>query len=102
VIAGAVELLDTDSGFISIVEPDGACRVRAAHNLPEAIVGTTIEPAAGRTDVAVPVWEHNTMIGVFGVLARDGSRVFDHEDREIMELLASHVAIALDNARLYG
>ncbi len=52
--------------------------------------------------VAVPVWWQGRMIGVFGVLARDRSRVFTVQDREILEVLASHVAIALENARLYS
>ena len=41
-------------------------------------------------------------MGVFGVLAEDRSRVFNAQDREVMELLANHVAIAIENARLYG
>lgn len=52
--------------------------------------------------VAVPVWWKDRLIGVFGVLARDRSRVFNAQDREIMELLAGHVATAFENARLYG
>jgi signal transduction histidine kinase len=51
--------------------------------------------------VAVPVWWQDRLIGVFGVLTSDRSRVFNAQDREIMELLAGHVAIALENARLY-
>ena len=42
------------------------------------------------------------MIGVFCVLAEDPARLFKVQDRDVMELLASHVAIALENARLYG
>jgi GAF domain-containing protein len=52
--------------------------------------------------VAVPVWWQGQMMGVFGVLARDPARVFNAQDREVMELLANHVAIAIENARLYG
>jgi signal transduction histidine kinase len=133
VIAGAVELLDTDAGVISLIDQDGTMRIRAVHNLPEEIVGRVIAPGEGITGqvratcqavvieqyardlprplqdapliesgVAVPVWWQDRMLGVFGVLASDRSRVFSAQDREIMELLASHVAIALDNARLYG
>jgi signal transduction histidine kinase len=109
VIAGAVELLDTDGGVISLIDQDGTMRIRAVHNLPEAIVGRRVAPGEALSNrwelesgVAVPVWWQDRMIGVFGVLARDPARVFSAQDREIMELLASHVAIALDNARLYG
>jgi signal transduction histidine kinase len=109
VIAGAVDLLDTDGGAISLIDQDGTMRIRAVHNLPETIVGRVIGPGEdisglvhGESGIAVPVWSQERMIGVFGVMARDRSRVFSAQDREIMELLASHVAIALDNARLYG
>jgi signal transduction histidine kinase len=133
VIAGAAELLDTDSGVISLMEDDGGTRIRAVHNLPLDLVGRLIEPGEGlsgqvvltrqpvvvdnytrdlprplreglpvESGVAVPVWWHDRMVGVFGVLARDRSRLFSAEDREIMELLASQVAIAFDNARLYS
>jgi signal transduction histidine kinase len=133
VIAGAVELLESDSGVISLIGPDGLTHIRAVHNLPSALVGRRIEPGEGLigevlrsrqpavvdnyqrdlprplqegvdvgSGVAVPVWWQDRLIGVFGVLSRDRTRVFTAEDREIMELLASHVAIAFDNARLYG
>jgi signal transduction histidine kinase len=133
VIAGAVELLDTDDGVISLIDQDGTARVRAVHNLPPGVVGRPIAPGDGITGhvlvtrepvvvenyardlprplpdaphvesgVAVPVWWQGRMIGVFGVLARDPFRVFTAQDREILEVLASHVAIALENARLYG
>jgi len=55
-----------------------------------------------QSGVAVPVWWQGRMVGVFCVMARDPSRVFKIQDREVMELLANHVAIALENARLYG
>ena len=61
-----------------------------------------LEASHARSGLAVPVWWQGQMIGVFGVLAEDPTRVFKVEDREVMELLANHVAIALENARLYG
>ena len=33
VVGSAVELLDADSGVISLIDDDGAARVRAVHNL---------------------------------------------------------------------
>jgi signal transduction histidine kinase len=132
VIASAVELLDADSGVLSLIDDDDAARVRAVHNLPSGVVGTVIGPGEGITGrvletreavvvehyardlpqplldgtdidagLAVPVWWHGRMWGVFGVLSRDARRAFSPQDREVMELLASHVAIALENARLY-
>jgi len=52
--------------------------------------------------VAVPVWWQGQLTGVFALLAKDVSRVFNAQDREVMELLASHLAIAIENARLYA
>jgi signal transduction histidine kinase len=132
VIASAVELLDADAGVISLIDQDGAARIRAVHNLPPNVVGVTMSPGDGitgqvlqtreavivehyvddlprpfpeashvRSGLAVPVWWQGQMIGVFCVLAEDPARVFKVQDREVMELLANHVAIALENARLY-
>ena len=133
VLGGAVQLLEADSGVISLIDSDGTARVRAVHNLDPAFAGHVIAPGEGVTGqvllarqtmvvdryteelphplvespnvesgVAVPVWWQDRMIGVFGVMASARSRLFNAQDREIMELLASHVAIALENARLYG
>jgi signal transduction histidine kinase len=133
VIGSAVELLGANSGVISLLDGDGTARIRAAHNMSPAVVGTVIPAGHGITGqvvatcqavvvadyerdlphplpdaphveagVAVPIWWQGRMVGVFGVLATDRTRVFTAQDREIMELLASHVAIALENARLYG
>ena len=49
VIAGAVELLDTDDGVISLVSDAGAARIRAVHNLPADFVGRVIAPGEGIT-----------------------------------------------------
>src|SRR5439155_4047708 len=133
VVASAVELLDGTNGLISLIDPDGAARVRAVHNLPEHVVGAVLAPGEGITGqvlatrqavvverysqdlpkplveaaraeagVAVPVWWQGQLMGVFGVMAADPARIFNAQDREVMELLANHVAIAIENARLYG
>jgi GAF domain-containing protein len=133
VVANAVELLEGTSGVISLIDRDGAARVRAVHNLPEHMVGALLAPGEGITGqvlatrqavvvehygkdlpkplveagkaeagVAVPVWWQGQLMGVFGVLAEDRARIFNAQDREVMELLANHVAIAIENARLYG
>lgn len=132
VVGSAVELLEGNTGVITLMDPDGVGRIRAVHNLPQHLVGAELSPGDGITGqvlatgeavvehymqellkpfaevtraaagVAVPVWWQGQLMGVFGVLAEDRSRVFDAHDREVMDLLANHVAIAIDNARLYG
>jgi len=132
VVASAVELLEGTNGVISLIDRDGAARVRAVHNLPQHVVGAVLAPGEGITGqvlatrqavvvehyvqdlqplveaaraeagLAVPVWWQGQLMGVFGVLAEDRSRVFNAQDREVMELLANHVGIAIENARLYG
>src|SRR5438876_677147 len=67
-------------------------------DLPKPLV----EAARAEAGLAVPVWWQGQLMGVFGVLAEDRSRLFNAQDREVMELLANHVAIAIENARLYG
>jgi signal transduction histidine kinase len=68
--------------------------VELPHPLPEA--------AAVESGVAVPIWWQGQLVGVIGVLTEDPSRIFNAQDREVMELLANHLAIAIENARLYG
>jgi GAF domain-containing protein len=133
VVASAVELLEGTNGVISLIDRNGAARIRAVHNLPEHMVGAVLAPGEGITGqvvatrrpvvvehyvrdlpkplaeaaraeagLAVPVWWQGQLMGVFGVLAEDRARVFNPQDREVMELLANHVAIAIENARLYG
>lgn len=63
-------------------------------------------PLAGlehlRAGIAVPIWWQSRLVGIFAVFDEHEGRVFDEHDRETMELLAQHVAIAIENARLYG
>jgi len=131
VVGSAVELLDADSGVISLIDRQGAARIRAVHNLPKCAVGSVLRPGEGisgqvlathqavvaahdrqeiappeaggvESGVAVPVWWQGQLTGVFGLLTNGASRVFNGQDREVMELLANHLAIAIGNARLYG
>jgi len=44
---GAVELLDTDSGVINLIDQDGRMHIRAVHNLPGVLVGREIEAGEG-------------------------------------------------------
>lgn len=134
VVRSAVDLLDASGGSITLMEEDGSvARMRAVHNLPEALVGQVLEPGQGitgvvletrqpvvvadyahdlptplknvvgmRASLGVPILWQGRLVGGFAVFDSQPSRLFDDHDREMMELLANHVAIALENARLYG
>ena len=73
VIGSAVELLDADSGVISLIDDDGAARVRAVHNLAseyaDYLAKRLVNDLALESGVAVPIWWQDRVIGVFGVLA---------------------------------
>lgn len=55
-----------------------------------------------RASIGVPILWQGRLVGGFAVFDSQPSRVFDDHDREMMGLLATHVAIAIENARLYG
>ena len=132
-VDSAVELLDGDTGVISLLDRTGVARIRAVHQLPADAVGYAIAPGDGlsgqvvatraavivehyardlprplpqvahlESGVGVPIWWQGQLVGVFAVMAGNPQRVFNVQDREVMELLANHVAIAIENARLYG
>ena len=52
--------------------------------------------------IAVPIWWHDEIIGTFGVAGNDPDRRFGKREIELLSLLAKHVALAIENARLYG
>jgi HD-GYP domain-containing protein (c-di-GMP phosphodiesterase class II) len=44
---------------------------------------------------------HNQVIGVFQVLNKKSKEPFDHEDEEILAIISSQAAVAIENTRLY-
>ncbi len=50
----------------------------------------------------VPLKSKDQIIGVLGVNNRTFQRNFTDHDRSLLEALASHAAVAIENARLYG
>jgi signal transduction histidine kinase len=54
-----------------------------------------------RSFLGVPIVAHEGVIGAFYLTEKEGADSFDADDRELIELLASHAAIAITNARLY-
>lgn len=52
--------------------------------------------------VAVPIWWQNEVLGTFGIGGKDPSRAFGDHHVQLLTLLAKHVAVAIENARLYA
>jgi signal transduction histidine kinase len=54
-----------------------------------------------RSFLGVPIASPEGVIGAFYLTEKRGAGTFDAEDQALIELLASHAAIAITNARLY-
>ncbi len=54
-----------------------------------------------RSFLGVPIVSADGVIGAFYLTEKRGAAAFDAEDEALIELLASHAAIAITNARLY-
>jgi signal transduction histidine kinase len=54
-----------------------------------------------RSFLGVPIVAPEGVIGAFYLTQKLGATDFDADDRELIELLAAHAAIAITNARLY-
>jgi signal transduction histidine kinase len=54
-----------------------------------------------RSFLGVPIVARDTVIGAFYLTDKEGADSFDDDDRQLIELLAAHAAIAITNARLY-
>ena len=54
-----------------------------------------------RSFLGVPIVAPEGVIGAFYLTEKEGAETFGERDREVIELLAAHAAIAITNARLY-
>jgi signal transduction histidine kinase len=54
-----------------------------------------------RSFLGVPIVSPGGVIGAFYLTQKEGAEQFSESDQELIELLASHAAIAITNARLY-
>jgi signal transduction histidine kinase len=54
-----------------------------------------------RSFLGVPIIARDEVIGAFYLTEKQGAACFDVVERELIELLAAHAAIAITNARLY-
>jgi signal transduction histidine kinase len=54
-----------------------------------------------RSFLGVPIWAKGDVIGAFYLTDKEGAAGFDEGDQRLIELLAAHAAIAIENARLH-
>src|SRR3954449_8607776 len=54
-----------------------------------------------RSFLGVPIVARGGIIGAFYLTEKVGADAFGDEDQQLMEMLAAHAAIAIENARLY-
>jgi signal transduction histidine kinase len=54
-----------------------------------------------RSFLGVPIVSRAGVIGAFYLTEKEGSAQFDDADQRLIEMLAAHAAIAIENARLY-
>jgi signal transduction histidine kinase len=54
-----------------------------------------------RSFLGVPIVARGGIIGAFYLTEKVGADAFDDEDQQLIEMLAAHAAIAIENARLY-
>jgi len=54
-----------------------------------------------RSFLGVPIVARGGIIGAFYLTDKVGADAFDEEDQRLIEMLAAHAAIAIENARLY-
>jgi signal transduction histidine kinase len=54
-----------------------------------------------RSFLGVPIVARDGVIGAFYLTEKAGSAEFDDADQQLIEMLAAHAAIAIENARLY-
>jgi signal transduction histidine kinase len=51
--------------------------------------------------LGVPIVAKGVVIGAFYLTGKEGADEFTDEDQELIEMLAAHAAVAIENARLY-
>ncbi len=54
-----------------------------------------------RSFLGVPIVARGGVIGAFYLTDKEGAEVFDEADQRLIEMLAAHAAVAIENARLF-
>jgi signal transduction histidine kinase len=85
----------------AMLETDGAYLTDDIHNDPRFRGWWPRAHPDMRSFLGVPIVAPEGVIGAFYLTEKENAPTFDAHDRELIELLASHAAIAITNARLY-
>lgn len=85
----------------AILESDGAYLTEDIHTDPRFRGWWPRAHPDMRSFLGVPIVAPEGVIGAFYLTEKETAPSFDAHDRELIELLASHAAIAITNARLY-
>ncbi len=85
----------------AMLETSGAYLAQDIHDDPRFRGWWPREHPDMRTFLGVPIVARDEVIGAFYLTEKEDAPSFDEGDRELIELLAAHAAIAITNARLY-
>ena len=85
----------------AMLHADGAYLVDDIHQDPRFRGWWPSRHPDMRSFLGVPIVAREGVIGAFYLTEKEGDDSFDASDRELIELLAAHAAIAITNARLY-
>lgn len=85
----------------AVLQADGAYLTDDIHRDPRFRGWWPREHPDMRSFLGVPIIAPEGVIGAFYLTEKEGAQCFDAPDRELIELLAAHAAIAITNARLY-
>ncbi len=132
IVQHACELLDADRGTIGLVDEERQLvRTEAVYKMPPDELGAEMPSGVGLAGkvlasqeplilnqygdlddltqpdliqdavIGIPIFWHGRMIGFFGIGA-EPPRQFGQQDIELLNQLARHAAIAIENARLFA
>jgi signal transduction histidine kinase len=85
----------------AMLQADGAYLTDDIHTDPRFRGWWPAQHPDMRSFLGVPIVARGGVIGAFYLTEKQGAECFDASDREVIELLAAHAAIAITNARLY-
>ena len=85
----------------AMLTADGAYLSRDIHEDPRFRGWWPTDHPDMRSFLGVPIVAREEVIGAFYLTEKADALCFDEADRELIELLAAHAAIAITNARLY-